>query len=98
MFSLAGSDTESIYERVALIGTGMVLTAADEYPKCTRGSTSLMVRRNEIIEGLLNYRRRNQASCRCTHEFRVTGRMGSLEEAMKTGKEQLRRNMRMQNN
>ena len=41
------------YERIGLIGSGMVLTAAEEYPERTRGSISLMERRNEIVEGLL---------------------------------------------
>ena len=44
----------------------------------------------ETVEGLLNYRRRSQASCICTHEFKVTESMDPLEEAMKTNKEQLR--------
>ena len=56
-----------------------------------------MVRRNKIVEGLLNYRRRDQASCICTHKSRVAESMGPLEDAMKTSKEQLRCNMRMQN-
>ena len=45
------------------MGSGMVLTAVEEYPERIRGSSSLMVRRSEILEGLLNYRGRSQASC-----------------------------------
>ena len=52
-----------------------MLTAVEEYLERTGGSGSLMVRGNEIIEGLLNYRRRSQASCICTCEFRVTESM-----------------------
>lgn len=48
-----------------------------------------MVREREIVEDLLNYRRRrNQASC--TYKFRVTESMDPLEEAIKTSKKQLR--------
>ena len=36
-----------------IIGSGIVLTAAEEYPEHMRGPSSLIVRGSDIIEGLL---------------------------------------------
>ena len=46
-----------------------------------------MVRRNEIVEGLLNYRRRNQAIC--IHKFRVTESMDPLKKQRRAERAEL---------
>ena len=47
----------------------------------------MVIWRRRLKACLLNYRRRSQASCISTHEFRVIESMDPLDEVMKISKE-----------